>query len=64
MASLPTKPPHQQAQLPFAYPFTYFLISSYMLRMLFVGFLLALANLGGLVLVANPLMEQQPPSIS
>jgi hypothetical protein len=34
-----------------------------MLRMSFVGLLLALANLGGLVLVANPLMEQQPPIV-
>jgi hypothetical protein len=64
-ASLPPPPrlPHRQASLPFAFPATYLLISSYMLRMWFVHLLLGLAQLTGLVLVANPLMERQPPRI-
>jgi hypothetical protein len=36
------------------------LLSFYMLRMSFVGFLIALANLGGVVLAEGPLTDQQP----
>jgi hypothetical protein len=60
---LPKRPPHRQASLPFAYPATYFLISSYMLRMSFVSLLIGLARLAGFVLVANPVLELQPPGV-
>ena len=66
LASLPTnhsRQPHRQDSLPFSYPATYFLISSYMLQMSFVSLLLGLARLGGLVLVANPMMARQAPGI-
>jgi hypothetical protein len=57
------KKPHRQASLPFAYPATYVLISSYMLRMTFVSLLLGLARLKGFILVANPLMEQTTTAV-
>jgi hypothetical protein len=57
--SLPAKSSHRQTSLPFAFPAKYFLTSSCMLLMSFVGLLLGLAGLGGLTLVANPLMDQQ-----
>jgi hypothetical protein len=53
--------PRRQVSIPFAFPATYLLISSYMLRMLFVSLLLGLARLVGFVLVDNPLLERQPP---
>jgi hypothetical protein len=55
------KTPHRQASLPFTYPDTYLLTSSYMLLMLFVSLLLGMARLNGLVLVASLLTEQQAP---
>jgi hypothetical protein len=59
---LPRKP-LRRASLPFAYPATYLLTSSYMLLMSFVSLLLGLARLGGFALIANPLMARQSPGI-
>jgi hypothetical protein len=53
-SSIPLRLPHRQAGLPFSFPVTYFLISSYMLRMSFVTLLLGLANRAKFVLIANP----------
>jgi hypothetical protein len=63
LVPLPRTKPHRQASLPFAYPASYLLTSTYMLLMSFVGFLLALARLGGFTLVVNPLMERQHPDV-
>jgi hypothetical protein len=60
LALLPAKSPHRQAPLPFTFPSKYLLYSSYMLLMSFVGFLIALANLGGVVLTGDPLTDPQP----
>jgi hypothetical protein len=60
LALLPAKSPHRQAPLPFVFPAKYLLYSSYMLLLLFVGFLIALANLGGVVLTVDPSTDPQP----
>jgi hypothetical protein len=58
--STPPRLPHRQASLPFAYPAMY-LLSSYMLELSFVCFLLSLVNRISMTLISNPWMEPDPP---